>query len=396
MRKIKVLIAARSKPAADTIQALLAENPACQTELRLITNGHVDPLYGLESMPDLLLLHHVPGQRELPGLVTGDASDRPPLVIFGPDGGAESVRLAMRAGARDYLTEPVDSAELNGMVAAISRDLAKRRAEETGSLHVFLNGKGGSGATFLATNVAYGLVSSGQGVTLVDLDLQFAGLCRYLDMNPERGIFEALQAVDEMDELSAAAFTCQHSSGLRLLSAKSERLRLNDDISVEKLVKLLKLYRAFNDFVIVDLPRHIDSLSAAVLEQADRILVVMQQTYPHLHDTARLLHILRHEMGVDDSRITVVLNRFIKDAAIEQADIEKALNIKDLIRIPNHYRLSAESVNSGVPLAEVNRNTSVARGLRDLHERIGGTHEADEGFFSRALPGVLLPGLFRR
>jgi pilus assembly protein CpaE len=395
MRKIKVLIAARSKPAAETIQALLAQNPACQTELRLITNGHVDPLHGLESVPDLLLLHHVPGQRELPGLVTSDASDRPPLVIFGPDGGAECVRLAMRAGARDYLTEPVDSAELNGIVAAISGDVAKRRAAETGSLHVFLNGKGGSGATFLATNVAHGLVSSGQGYACGSRP----AVRRFVPLPGHEsgvGIFEALQAVDEMDELSAAAFTCQHSSGLRLLSAKSERLRLNDDISVEKLVKLLNLYRAFNDFVIVDLPRHIDLLSAAVIEQADRILVVMQQTYPHLHDTARLLQILRHEMGVDDSRITVVLNRFVKDAAIEPADIEKTLRIKELIRIPNHYRLSSESVNSGVPLAAANRNTSVARGLRDLHEKIGGTHEADEGFFSRALPGVLLPGLFRR
>ena len=182
----------------------------------------------------------------------------------------------------------------------------------------------------------------------------------------------------------------KHKSGLRLLSAKSESLRLNADISPDRLSSLLDTYRSFNDFVVVDLPRHIDVLSATVLESADRIMVVMQQTLPHVHDTARLLQILRKEIGVDESKITVVVNRHHKDSAITANDIKKALRIQDLVTIPNQYTLTAESINAGLPLSEISGSTSVTKGLRHLRHMIGGTIEPEqEGFLRKALPASL-------
>ena len=203
-------------------------------------------------------------------------------------------------------------------------------------------------------------------------------------------MFEALQSVEDMDEVSARAFTCEHKSGLRLLSAKSESLRLNADMSPERLLSLLDMYRSFNDFVIADLPRYIDVLSAMVLESADRVIVVMQQSLPHIHDTARLLQILRKEICVDESKITVVVNRHLKDSAIEVKDIEKALRVQNIVKIPNQYKLTAESINSGLPLSDVSGSTSVTKGLRHLHNMIGGRTEPEqEGFLRKALPAFL-------
>ena len=295
----------------------------------------------------------------------------------------------MRAGARDYLSQPVSAEDISGILSDLAEESKRNFAKDNGSLHVFINGKGGSGASFLAANVAHGLASGDHAVTLVDLDLQFAGLCRYLDLEPERGLIEALQSIEDMDEVSAKAHTCVHKSGLRLLSAKSECLKLNADIPPTLLLKLLHLYRSFNDFVVVDLPRNIDVLSATVLENADRIMVVMQQTLPHVHDTARLLHILHKEIGVDDSRVSIIVNRHVKDSAIAAADIEKALRVQDLITIPNQYKLTAESINAGLPLSEVAGSTSVTKGLRHLHHMIDGTIEPEQGFLRRALPTFL-------
>ena len=178
--------------------------------------------------------------------------------------------------------------------------------------------------------------------------------------------------------------------GLRLLSAKSESLRLNADMSPERLLSLLDMYRSFNDFVIADLPRYIDVLSATVLESADRVMVVTQQSLPHIHDTARLLHILRKDICVDESKITVVVNRHLKDSAIEVNDIEKALRIQNIVTIPNQYKLTAESINSGLPLSDVSGSTSVMKGLRHLHNMIGGRTEPEqEGFLRKALPAFL-------
>lgn len=391
MRKVKVLVTGRHRETIEAASQLLADNPRCETEVRVILNGHVDPLHGLEATPDLMLLCDIGGSAELQTLADMPADSRPSLVVFGPGDDTGAIRMAMRAGARDYLTLPLDGGELDELVAQVADELASASGKTTGSLHVFINGKGGSGATFLATNVAHGLAGSNQRVTLVDMDLQFAGLCRYLDVSPTRDLLEAVQAVEDMDDVSAEAYTTRHDSGLRILASRADELHLNSEISPERLIATLRTYQACNDFVIVDLPRHIDILNAAVLENADRISVVMQQSFPHLHDTSRLLQILRDDLGIRNEQLTVVVNRYEKDSAILLKDIENALRVEDTVKIPNHYRLTAESVNTGIPLAEVTRKASVVKGLRDFYNSIGGIEEPPPAGATRALQS-----LFRR
>lgn len=390
MRKLNILIVGRTREALGYIQKMIGEHEGWRTDIRVITNGHTDPLYGVDILPDVLVLQYSDKGAELKHLITGKSTDRIPLIVFGPPNEAHGVRLAMQAGARDYLPQPVSPSEINGIISEIAAETATGGFRKIGGLHVFMNGKGGSGSSFLASNIAHSLARSGHSAMLVDLDLQFAGLCRYLDLEPKRGLFEALQSIEDMDETSAMAFTCEHKSGLSLLSAKSASLRLNADISPERLTTLLNIYRSFNEFVIADLPRHIDVLSAAVLESADQIMVVTQQTLPHVHDTARLLRILRKEICVDASKISVVVNRHDKNSAIETADIEKALRIQNLVTIPNQYKQTEESINSGLPLSAVSGNNSMTKSLLKLHGIIGGSVEPEqEGFLRRAIPALL-------
>ena len=389
MHKLNILVAGRTREVVRYIKRTIGEHEGYETDVKVFTNGHTDPLQGIENLPDVLVLQYVKGDPEVRYLANNKTTQRVPLIVFGPPNDADAIRLAMQAGARDYLPQPVLPSEINSIISEIAAETATGGSRKIGNLHVFINGKGGSGSSFLAANIAHGLASSNHSVTLVDLDLQFAGLCRYLDLEPKRGLFEALQSIEDMDETSAAAFTCEHKSGLRLLSAKSASLRLNADVSPERLLTLLNIYRSFSEFIIADLPRFIDVLSAAVLESADRIMVVTQQTLPHVHDTARLLRILRKEICIDESKISVVVNRHLKDSAIEISDIKKSLRVQNLVTIPNQYDLTTISINSGLPLSEVSGNTSVIKSLRELHKMIGGTVEPEqEGFLRRTIPNL--------
>lgn len=391
MRRVRVLITGRSREDVESAHRMIAENPACESEVKIIVNGHSNPLYGVNRNPDLLLLCDLHGRGELEALTGVPAEDRPPVVVFGTGDDPAAMRMALKAGARDYLTLPLQKDEIDSIIRQIADELDAQSVKQAGDLHVFVNGKGGSGATFLATNVAHGLASSKQKVTLVDLDLQFAGLCRYLDLSPSRDLLDALNALDDMDEIAAEAFTVRHESGLRLLSSSCEKLHMHSDLPVERCVALLNAYKSFNDFVIVDLPRHVDLLTASVLESADRISVVTQQSFPHLHDTARLLQILRDELHIGNERITVIVNRYSTDSPIMLKDIENALRAEDIVKIPNHYKLTAESVNTGIPLAEVARKAPVAKGLKELYQRIGGLEESSGSSAARTLQN-----LFRR
>lgn len=391
MRRVKVLVTGRSRDEVESAHRLIADNPACEAEVRIIVNGHTNPLHDLDREPDLLLLCDIHGRAELEALAGVPAEQRPPVVVFGTGDDPAAMRVALKAGARDYLTLPLQQDELLAHVRQVAEELDNQTGDRLGDLHVFINGKGGSGATFLATNVAHGLASSKQKVTLVDLDLQFGGLCRYLDLRPTRDLLEAVHALDDMDEVVADAFTVRHESGLRVLSSNCEKLHLQDSVPVEHFTAMLNIYRSFNDFVIVDLPRNIDTLNAAVLQNATRISVVTQQSFPHLHDTARLVQILRDDLGISADRISIIVNRYASDSAIMLKDIQSALQTEDIVRIPNHYRLTAESVNTGVPLADVAKRAPVAKGLKELYQRIGGLDDGQGSSAARAFQS-----LFRR
>jgi len=385
------MIVSRSTLAAERLQQCLISHPEFSVTSRVMANGHTDPLHGVTDLPDLLLLHHGRDQEELRFLAEQGPNNQLPLIVCGPNDDPESMRLAMRAGARDYLPETASEPDIVACVSRLREEAARSGASATNQLIVVLNAKGGSGASFIATNLAHGLVTdAGKRVTLVDLDLQFGGLSRYLDITPELGILQALEVATELDDVSAAAYTCEHSSGLRLLAAPSERLTLPTEVPAEKLNALLDVFLSNNDYLVVDSPNRLNSLTEFFLERADKIILIVQQSLPSVQDGARMQQLLTSELMISKKKIEVVINRYSKKAAIELNDIKKALRKYSLVTIPNQYKLVAESIDSGIPIAELAKSAAVTKGIRNLQERLDESEsQSAGGFLSRALPNLL-------
>lgn len=389
--KLRILIAGRSKLAVNHLSQSLGERSEFVLTTRILGNGHADPLHGVGETPDLLLLHHVPGQSELEFLAGSGQANQLPLIVCGPGDDPESMRLAMQAGARDYLSETAPLSDLVASLLRLRDETVRSGSAALGRLIVVLNGKGGSGASFLATNLAHGLVvNNGAQVTLADLDIQFGGLCRYLDIKPKVGILQALEVAKQMDDISAAAYTCEHSSGLRLLAAPSTRFVPSSEIQIDELDALLKVFLSINDFVIADSPNRLNTLTEFFLERADKIVLVVQQSLPHVQDAARTIQLLTNEIAIPEDRISVVVNRFSKNALIDLGDIRKALRKDKLITVPNQYKLAAESINSGIPVAEISKNAPLTKGIRNLQTALDNTESEPTGsFLARALPSIL-------
>lgn len=391
MAKLRILIASRSRVATDHLNRCLADHREFLVNSRILSNGHADPLYGIDEVPDLLLLHHDTGGLELRYLAEHGQRGRVPLIVCGPDDDPDGMRLAMQAGARDYLPASAPESDLISSLTRLLEENSYSGTSGSGKLIVVMNGKGGSGASFLATNLAHGLVVDAQKqVTLIDLDLQFGGLSRYLDISADIGLLQALEAAKQMDDVSAEAYTSVHSSGLRLLAAPSTRLTQPNDVSTEELDALLKIFLSNNEYLVVDSPNRLDSVTEFVLERADKIVLVVQQSLPHIQDTARMLQIMTGELAIPKNRIGVVVNRFTKNSLIELRDIRKALRQDDLITIPNQYKLATESISTGIPVAEISKSAPLTKGIRELQavfEAQGS--EPAQNFLARALPSIL-------
>ncbi|TBW34358.1 hypothetical protein E0E54_14415 [Azotobacter chroococcum] len=383
---LSLLISSRDAESLQHLQALCQEMPELQVTTRLVTNGHTDPLYGLERMPDLLLLRvsHL-WREELAALLQRPAHERPPLLVCGPLEEREGMRLAMQAGARDFLPEPVEPGDL---LQALQRMIDEARpvgSAGAGRLVALINAKGGSGATMLACNLAQQLSTRGGSVLLVDLDLQFGSVAHYLDVLVQHSHVEVLKQVHELDSVALRGFCTHYSPSLHVLGGRADELFLPQDVQVEQLEVLLRLARETYDWVVVDLPRQIDHLSGTVLEQADQVYVLLQQSLSHIKDGSRLVRILRDELGVQGNRLQVVVNRYDKSAPITPRDIEEALRCSAPLKLPNDFAVVNESQNAGVPLETHAPRAPITAAVRELSlELLGHRDDGEKGLLKRA------------
>ncbi len=126
---LQLLFCGRDADALAGFRSMVQGLPDYRVATRLVSNGHTDPLYNVDPLPDVLVLHLSQLWRdELGALLQRERGQRPALLICGPLDNREAVRLAMQAGARDFLPEPVAPGELR---AALLRQVAEARSSAT-------------------------------------------------------------------------------------------------------------------------------------------------------------------------------------------------------------------------------------------------------------------------
>ena len=155
-KKLEILTVGRDRKELEHLGSVLRDVPGFHVDSRHVSNGHVDPLHAVNSLPDVLLLClSVNWREELQALAERPPATRPPVVVIAPTGDPQIMRLSMQAGARDFYTRPVDYTGLLSTLQQMEQFLAPDQPDQTG-LTVVINAKGGSGASLIAANLARG------------------------------------------------------------------------------------------------------------------------------------------------------------------------------------------------------------------------------------------------
>lgn len=394
---LNILIVSRRKEILDQLEQML-DAASLTARRQLNSNGHVDPLHGVDTLPDLVVLHLSQLWREeLEAIAARPPQSRPALIVVGAASDVNVMRLAMQAGARDLLPLPFVEADL---LQAIKRTLEERprpaKSAAPGKVSVFMNAKGGCGATMLACNVAHMLaVKSKQRTALLDLDLQFGAAPLYLDLYPKRGIAQALENLAELDEVALEGYFTKHGSGLNVLSHGADEPLAPRAISSTAVNQLLDVTLRSYEHIVVDMPRSVDAVTAAMLQRAHQIVLILQQSVTAVRDATRLVQWMRTDVGVGKDQLCIVINRYEKDAAVAAEDIQKTLACNAPTLIPNDFRLVSEGINSGTALLDHAGNAAITRAVMTLETRLGGTSaQARPGMLARTFSN-LLPGRSR-
>jgi len=367
-----VLLVGRDKQELVALERALNDHGDFRVDVNVVTNGHFDPLHGISTSPDLIVVCLSQAWRdELQQLAERPPATRPPvIVITNPGDEVEHMRLAMHAGARDFITRPV---RVETLLDTLNKAVEEKSVAggDGPLLTAVVNAKGGSGATLLAVNVAHVMAREGhQKVALVDMDFQFGTLGLYLDFQPSMGIMEVLEYTDKLDSIALQAYMGSHESGVQVLASTLNNLVLQREIDIDRLNRLLATMQSTYDHVIVDLPRQIDLPTTTTLERADHIVIVTQQSLTHLRDAKRLYGILKNEMGIDKRRILAVVNRYDEKSTIKLADVRKMLRDITIETIPNDYKRVTDNVNLGIPLYKQSHSAPITKAVMQLAVRL--------------------------
>jgi len=383
MTTTSIMILSSDPANLDHISRALKDDPEIKVSA---VKGGTRELNAMQRPPDLIIVN---GKAvEEGGLETlerlGHAHPTTAFIVVVDNQSADFLRRAMRAGVREVLPCPVPAEQLR---TAVNRLKKRRSASATrGKVFAFIPAKGGSGSTFLATNLGYVLAGRAEEkVLLLDLNLQFgdAAMC-LTEQQPSTNLAELAREIHRIDASFLAASLLNVLPNYGLLAAPDDPAQ-SVDVKPQHIETVIDIARQHYGFVIVDLGRSLDGVSLKALDMADAIFPVLQLGLPYIRDGKRLLGVLQ-SLGYSSSRINVIVNRYEKGADIGLADLERVIGLKAFKTIPNSYRASAASVNQGVPIAKLSKNDSVTRSLSEMATLIAPSNSPEEaGWLSRVL-----------
>jgi len=288
---------------------------------------------------------------------------------------------AMRVGVREVLPSP---ASAEALTAAVSRVAAKRPGAEgksAGEILAFMSCKGGSGATFLVTNLGYQLART-SSVLLVDLNLQFGDALPFVyDGRPASTLADVVRDLGRLDAMLLAGSTVQITPRYSILAAPEEPAQALA-IKPEHLDALLDLAVHHYDFILLDVARNLDALTIKALDRANKIFPVLQASLPDLRHARKLLALFK-SLDYPRDKVEVLLNRYGSGGEIGVEEIRRTLGVEVVHTIPNSFKEVNDSINHGDPLAEMDRSNAVIRNLANFALSLAPREEESRGFFDR-------------
>lgn len=300
------------------------------------------------------------------------AGKKASIIIIGDQKNIELLSLAIRAGVKDFIDYKNYEEKLNGVFGSIKKNITNVYNNNTKRLNAVINAKGGSGASFIASNVAYILSKETDAkVALVDLDLQFGAVGLNFDRVPKYTIMDALNATEDLDSVSLEAYMSKYNDNLSLLLPSPSDILLPGEINVSSLKGVLELLQINYSQIVIDLPRLIDPVSSMIMEQADQITLVIQQSLAQFRDGRRLVQILNKDLDIPLDRISIVANRYDPKNSLRIDDLKNLVNHDKVYIIANDFERVANASNLGVPLYESSTNSKIAHDLKELAKILG-------------------------
>lgn len=293
-------------------------------------------------------------------------------------GQVNDVRLyrdLVASGIQDYLLKPFSPDQLRDAFAQAQAVFNAPRhfeaaAERPHLMTAIIGARGGVGASTIATSLAWLFgEKAGRSTAMLDLDVHFGTGALALDLEPGRGLTDAIENPSRIDGLFIERAMVKAHEKLAILSAEAP---LNQPMLTDgsAFFQLQEEMRATFECTVIDLPRTMLVQHPHLLHEAQAAVIVTELTLAAARDVIRILSWLKS--NAPQARVLVVANRVPSSGAPEvtRKDFEMSIERKVDIVIPIDQKIAAQAAKLGKPLAEAGKGSKVSNTLLELSNRL--------------------------
>ncbi|MBP3925092.1 AAA family ATPase [bacterium] len=280
---------------------------------------------------------------------------------------AETVIKAMREGAAEILRLPLIKEKFLKTLEDIKNafDGKKVKSDKCKTISVFSN-KGGVGKTSIAMNLALELAkNTKENVALVDLNFQLGDVTTFWDLKPTYNLSYMLKNTDTLNKDFLLNTLDKYKDTSLYILADPPYFKQAGFVSESDVENLFKVLKTSFSYIIVDTTSGFGMKTMKALSLSEMVLLLTTMDIPALRNCQRCLELFDSE-DFEDDKVKILVNRFMETDDIKIEDVEKLLRKKVFWKIPNNYFTMMSANNLGVPAAEVNKESNVARSFKDL------------------------------
>ena len=305
------------------------------------------------------------------------------VIAIGQVNDVRLYRDLLASGIHDYLLKPLSANVLrDSLNQAQAVFMAPRAGEgDAAKSHVstaVVGTRGGVGASMLATSLAWHFATKkGMPTAFLDLDVHFGTGALALDLEPGRGLTDAIDNPSRIDGLFIERAMIRAHDNLAILSAEAP---INSPLMTDgtAFLQLEEEFRQAFEMTMIDLPRNMLINFPHLLNDVNVMVVACEMTLASARDSIRILSWLKQNAA--HIAPIVVANKVQQGAGeISKADFEASIERSIDFSLPYDQKGAASAAKLGQPFVEANGQSKVSAGIRQLADRIVGmSDEADD------------------
>ncbi|WP_010542615.1 AAA family ATPase [Sphingomonas elodea] len=289
-------------------------------------------------------------------------------------GAVNDVRLyrdLIASGIQDYLLKPIHPDMLRDAFLQAQTALAAPKQVEASVGHphctvAVIGTRGGCGATSIAASLAW-LISERQARTtaLLDLDVHFGTGALALDLEPGRGLTDAIENPSRIDGLFIERAMVRASERLAVLSAEApiNAPLLGDGAAFYQLQEEM---RGAFECTVTDLPRQMLVHHPHLIADVQVAVLATELTLAAARDAIRILSWFKS--NAPQTQVFIVANKVPQPALLEisRKDFEGSIERQVDFVVPFEPKIASQAAKLGKTMAEVGRTQRSLAPLGEL------------------------------